>query len=184
MWLHNLVVAEDISPLQPPAETDTNTHIRTSRDLVAVGLTVFGAAYLQSTRCVVFVRSSKSLSHGECPTEQINGLENLLRMLFTPTLTNCRWFSISLTRFGGPLALSSAQCLSVLVMESRGSNAFVPCVSPHPSYESSRPSCLLPHAQSHVVWVCLSRLATRALQTLIFTLRKHLHSIREQGSVS
>lgn len=90
MWLHNLVVAEDISPLQPPAETDTNTHIRTSHDLVAVGLTFFGAAYLQSTCCVVFVWSSKSSSHGECPTEQINGLENLLRMLFTPTLTNCR----------------------------------------------------------------------------------------------
>lgn len=43
MWLHNLVVAEDISPLQPPSETDAHTQIHPNHEFVADGLTFFGA---------------------------------------------------------------------------------------------------------------------------------------------
>lgn len=80
MWLHNCVLAQDISPPQPPL---THTHTHTDHDFVAGGLTVFEAAYLSSTCRVVFVRSSESLTCGECPTQPINCSENLLRMMFT-----------------------------------------------------------------------------------------------------
>lgn len=76
----------DTSPLQPLL-THTQTH--TNHNFVAGGLTFCEAAYLSSTCCVVFfVRSSESLTCGECPTEPINGSENLPRMLFT------RWHSL------------------------------------------------------------------------------------------
>lgn len=75
MWLHNLVVAEDISPLQPPPPSQVrNTQTHTNHGFVAGRLTFFGATHLSSA-CVVFVRRSKSSTLRDCPTEQINGLE-------------------------------------------------------------------------------------------------------------
>lgn len=60
MLLHNIVVAEDISPLQTPSETDPHKHTHT-HDFVAGGLTLCGATYLSSTCCVVFLCEPASL---------------------------------------------------------------------------------------------------------------------------
>lgn len=69
--------------------------------------------------CCFFVQSSKSQAHRECPTEQINGLENLLRVLiYSVTLADCRWFSITSRHF----LTFSAQCV---VIEVEGSTAFI-----------------------------------------------------------
>ncbi len=174
MGLRNSVVAEDISPKVNPPHMYTPAH--THHEFVATGLTFFEAAYLSSTCCVVFVRSSESWTCGECPIEPINGLENMLLMLFTV------WQSLTADESAlhpdTLVALSlSPLSVSVALMKVKSSNAFTASVSlTLPVYHHDCFACISSSCSQRFS-VCPSLLATVDSSNTNFHLNKMTPSL-------
>lgn len=80
MWLHKLGKQKMFLLCN---STQTLIRVTPTMNLLPVALHSVEARISQEHVVLSFVRSAGSRAHRECPTERINGLENVLRVLLT-----------------------------------------------------------------------------------------------------